>query len=343
MPMSELGNGWIEVFRAGDYGEKGAYTEADLDRLAASYNPALHEAPVVVGHPEIDAPAYGWVEGLRRNVDRLEAKLRQVDPGFEELVKQGRFKQRSVALYDDLGGKGLYLRHLGFLGAAPPEVKGLKSIFHDDQAKGFVEITEEDVMDVTELKRTFSEALSEFAERVGLKKSDPTPPAPTFTEAELEAAKAAAAAEAKAEAERQFSEQKSAAEKQAAKKAGVQAFINKLTPQGRWLPAFKEAGLVEFMESLDDTGTVEFGEGDKQQKQSPLQIFQAFLEALPPRIEFGERPAPQGKLPASVAAGNVAPGSLELAEAAKARAAEKKITFGEALKEVRREAKRASA
>lgn len=57
---------WIEIFRAGDYGPKGRYSEADLDRIASSYDPALHEAPVVIGHPEHDRPAYGWVEALKR-------------------------------------------------------------------------------------------------------------------------------------------------------------------------------------------------------------------------------------------------------------------------------------
>ena len=126
---------FLEVFRAGNYGDKGHWTVADLDRIAESYDPAIHAAPVVIGHPQDDAPAWGWVKRLRRVGESLWAQLTKVAPEFEELVRQGRFLQRSVALYKSfpLTG-GPYLRHLGFLGAAVPEVKGLAPIF------GFAEL-----------------------------------------------------------------------------------------------------------------------------------------------------------------------------------------------------------
>lgn len=126
--MSTLAGRWIEIFRAGDYGEKGKYGREDLDKIVANYDANVHQAPLVVGHPKADSPAYGWVEGLRRSGEALEAQLGQVDGDFEDLVKQGRFNKRSIALYNDLGGRGLYLRHLGFLGAQPPEVKGLRKL-----------------------------------------------------------------------------------------------------------------------------------------------------------------------------------------------------------------------
>jgi hypothetical protein len=124
--MSVLEGQWIDLFRAGEYSDKGRYTPADLDAMVANYDPAHHEAPVVVGHPETDAPAFGWVAGLRRVGDMLQAKLRQIAPQFEALVREGRFKKRSVAFYRT--ARGLALRHLGFLGASPPEVKGLTDL-----------------------------------------------------------------------------------------------------------------------------------------------------------------------------------------------------------------------
>ena len=131
--MSTLEGQWIDVFRAGDYGDKGTYTPADLDAMVTNYDPARHEAPVVLGHPEPDAPAFGWVATLRRVGDTLQAKLRQIAPQFEAMVREGRFKKRSVAFYRT--ASGLALRHLGFLGAMPPEVKGLRDLqlceFHD--------------------------------------------------------------------------------------------------------------------------------------------------------------------------------------------------------------------
>lgn len=133
--MSALEREWIEVFRAGEYGEKGRWTLADLDKLADAYNPELHAAPVVIGHPEHDAPAWGWVKRLRRAGASLWAQLTKVAPEFEELLRQGRFLQRSVSLYKHLPvAGGPYLRHLGFLGAQPPAVKGLKPILQFTEA-----------------------------------------------------------------------------------------------------------------------------------------------------------------------------------------------------------------
>lgn len=124
--MSVLEGQWIDVFRAGQYGEKGTYSPADLDAIVTNYDPARHEAPVVVGHPETDAPAFGWVAAVRRVGDMLQAKLRQIAPQFEALLREGRFKKRSVGFYRT--ASGLALRHLGFLGAIAPEVKGLTDL-----------------------------------------------------------------------------------------------------------------------------------------------------------------------------------------------------------------------
>lgn len=127
--MSALNGSWIEIFKAGDYGQRGAWTADDLDRIAAAYNPRLHQAPVVLGHPATDAPAYGWVARLRRAGQSLWAQLEKVDPAFEQLLRAGRFRQRSVALYRNFPPTGgAYLRHLGFLGAQPPAVKGLAPV-----------------------------------------------------------------------------------------------------------------------------------------------------------------------------------------------------------------------
>ena len=119
--MSAL-DGWIDVCRAGSWtdvsGRAVTLASADLDRIAAAYGTA-DPAPVVVGHPETDAPAWGWVAGLRRVGDRLQARLSAVAPAFRAAVEAGRYAGRSVALSGDR------LVHLGFLGGAPPAVDGL--------------------------------------------------------------------------------------------------------------------------------------------------------------------------------------------------------------------------
>jgi hypothetical protein len=128
---------WKEVFKAGVHtdanGNERDWTHEDLDSIIEKYNNQLpddkHEALVVIGHPVNNSPAYAWVEELKRDGETLLAKFTQIDPQFEDLIKEGRFKKVSIALYPDM-----MLRHVGFLGAIPPAVKGLKdSQFNEDK------------------------------------------------------------------------------------------------------------------------------------------------------------------------------------------------------------------
>ena len=127
----------IEIFRAGQHtamsGEQIGFSEADLSAAAAAYDPSLHEAPVVVGHPQHDAPAYGWVKGLQHDGGSLSAHLDQVATAFAEAVREGRYKKVSASFYKPDSASNpkpgaYYLRHVGFLGAQPPAVKGLSPI-----------------------------------------------------------------------------------------------------------------------------------------------------------------------------------------------------------------------
>lgn len=124
-------NDWFEIFRTGEHtdssGRKRNWSEGDLDKIAGSYDPAVNEAPIVIGHPADNSPAYGWIEKLKRAGDRLLALPRNVVPEFAEAVKQGLYKKRSVSLYPD----GT-LRHVGFLGGAIPAVKGLQDIAFEE-------------------------------------------------------------------------------------------------------------------------------------------------------------------------------------------------------------------
>ena len=119
--MSAL-DGWIDVCRAGTWrdmaGRDVAIDEARLDRIVDAHAVA-DPTPVVVGHPETDAPAFAWIDGLRRVGDRLQAKLRDIAPAFREAVEAGRYAGRSIALQGDT------LRHVGFLGGRAPAVSGL--------------------------------------------------------------------------------------------------------------------------------------------------------------------------------------------------------------------------
>jgi len=83
----------VEIFRPGKRramnGQVYEITAADVVACAQAYDPALHEAPHVVGHPRTDDPAYGWVAGLQAvdgGASLVITQSSQVEPAFGELV-----------------------------------------------------------------------------------------------------------------------------------------------------------------------------------------------------------------------------------------------------------------
>ena len=154
----------IHFFRAGQHtakdGKKIAFSEADLAAIAAAYDPATHEAPIVVGHPKTNAPAYGWIEKIVAKPDGLHAIPRQVNAEFSELVKAGAFKKVSASFYPRGGSSNPrpaapYLRHIGFLGAEAPALKGLQDIQFSEAEDMF--FAEEDMAEMREHSLTVRE------------------------------------------------------------------------------------------------------------------------------------------------------------------------------------------
>lgn len=126
----------VEVLRTGRHvdtsGRTVEFTEKHLDEIASTYDPKAHEAPVVIGHPTTNGPAYGWVRGVRRDGDRLVTDIAFAE-GLTEAIRAGHYRKVSASLYTPSGvgnpTPGRYhLRHVGLLGAQPPAVKGLKDI-----------------------------------------------------------------------------------------------------------------------------------------------------------------------------------------------------------------------
>ena len=94
----------FEIFRPGKHtaasGVTLNFSDADLQAAVAAYDPAVHEAPIVVGHPKDNAPAYGWIGSLSfGDAGAMEAAPIQVDADFAEMVSAGRFKKRSASWY----------------------------------------------------------------------------------------------------------------------------------------------------------------------------------------------------------------------------------------------------
>lgn len=133
-----------EIFRAGtrldNHGNTYTITPDDVAAIASHYDKSKHEAPIVVGHPTTNAPAFGWVDKLTAENGVLYAQFAEVDNDFADLVRKGRYKKVSASFYppkhpSNPNPQGFYLRHVGFLGAHPPAVKGLKNIdFADDDS-----------------------------------------------------------------------------------------------------------------------------------------------------------------------------------------------------------------
>ena len=128
----------IEIFKAGNHvasdGRAREFSVAVVAAMAAVYSPARHEAPLTLGHPADNLPAYGWAKSLRATDDgRLMMRAGDVTPEFSEVVKAGRYKKRSASFYppgapNNPAPGNWYLRHVAWLGAQVPAVRGLADV-----------------------------------------------------------------------------------------------------------------------------------------------------------------------------------------------------------------------
>lgn len=138
--MSEIKT--FQIFRVGSFvsmnGQKVTFDAYDLMAIAVAYKPELQQAPLVLGHPISNEPSYGYVRGLYVEGEALYAQA-EVDDRLLEMVRDGRYMNRSASFYlPGMAGNPspgtYYLRHVGFLGATPPGVKGLPNLdFSEDQ------------------------------------------------------------------------------------------------------------------------------------------------------------------------------------------------------------------
>jgi hypothetical protein len=141
----------LHIFKPGTHtaqcGTTFNFTESDLAATVAAYNPTLHEAPLVIGHPQHDAPAAGWVKSLSATAQGLIAEPQQIDASFAEQVAKGSYKKISASFYHPSAANNpvpgvYYLRHVGFLGAQPPAVKGLRPIELAEGEPGVIEFSD---------------------------------------------------------------------------------------------------------------------------------------------------------------------------------------------------------
>ena len=345
----------IHIFRAGKQtascGTTIVFTEDDVLATAAAYDPAVHEAPLVVGHPEQEDPAYGWVSQLLAQDGNLYATPTQVNADFAELVQAGAYKKVSASFYPpnhpNNPTPGVYaLRHVGFLGAQPPAVKGLK-------ATQFA-----DALDCP----VFVELELDFADPSPKPFTPSTPPTPvlenTVTPEEAAALQAqnTALTEQLTAARTQADKDRAALQAQAAtaNTATHAAFAETLVAAAK-VPATFKAFLVATLDHLEppvaEGGTpafASFGEGEAT--QTLAQGFKGFLSALPDRVAFGEQASRERAAAESGAASEVvqyAEGTpadqIELDTRIRAFAKEHKLGYAEAADQVAMQGKRTTA
>lgn len=299
----------LHILKAGTFtdmhGQRVAFTAADLAAIAAGYDPALQRAPIVVGHPQANSPAFGWIKGLIAAGDDLEAEVEQLDPAFVAAVRAGRYATRSASLYPprhpgNPAPGGWYLRHLGFLGGQPPAVKGLRG----------ADLAAADAERVTVLALAsgpddpFSPAPDAAGPagdpaRDGLPPPaiedplmpDSTPsgqPDPAALTALSEELASKAADLAAREASLAAREQAAAAQAEALRRTEITAFCDDLASQAKLRPTDVKP-LVALLASLPADAALDFAApADPATAQPPAAWLRGFLSSLPPLVTLGE-------------------------------------------------------
>lgn len=347
----------IHIFRPGRHTSmQGAtidFGEGDLIATAKAYDPTRHEAPLVIGHPRADAPAWGWVGGLTADEGGLFATPRQLDPAFAEMVRAGRFKKVSASFYTPDSPHNpvpgvYYLRHVGFLGAQPPAVKGLAPVpvnfAEGDTEEGCVSFDFAESPGLLRWLADLFRGLREYVvEKDGTEMADRAIPSYAVSGLqEMAAASAAQAAEIPAFAENltppkeksmqkqetspagniDFAETKARADELEhkvayltgiARKERASRVVDKALADGRLTPA-QSVGLADFMAGLDEEGTFDFAEdGGKTTSMSPAAFMAAFLERLPKQVDFSEA-APGGEEAPDTSSNDIAQRALAYCE-----------------------------
>jgi hypothetical protein len=277
MPKS---NPNIHLFVPGQHtsmaGDDLQFGEADLQASAAAYDPVKHEAPLVIGHPKHDAPAYGWVQSVQFADDGLTAIPHQINPDFAELHESGAFKKVSASFYHPNAKSNpvpgvYYLRHIGFLGAMPPAIKGLREPQFSE--------TETDADFIT----------VEFSEPEQPPEEDNTVTPEEAAALEAQNKKLAADLAAR---DKLLADERAAHAKEAADRAHADnvSFAEKLatdTRIGKDDVPLVASVLTQLQQPSGDVDKpVEFGEGDESLPMH--QVLTDWLAKLPERVEFGE-------------------------------------------------------
>jgi hypothetical protein len=317
----------IEIFRAGKFtamnGQSYDFSLDQVAELAASYNPDLADAPLVLGHPTTNAPRYGRAAKLALN-DKgvLCAWVDQVTPEFAQWIEAKHFTKVSSSIFmpdapgNPTPGK-LYLRHVGLLGGVAPAVTGLAPVEFAADSTGVLEFAYADRLVV----RLFRGLKNYLIESIGLDKANqiiddydldylaqdavqadqdgaafasplPTqPPEDELTAAELAAERQKMAAQAAALEAR---EAQIAARERKAKLAGNAEFAAGLVTEGKLLPG-ESPVVLTLLARLDGVNdkVADFAAGDERVTQHGAELLKGLLAGLDKRVTYA-RVTPAG-------------------------------------------------
>ena len=321
---------YFEVFKAGIY-PQGKFTKKEIEQIAKNYDPKFCEAPITIDHQQ-SGPAYGWVEDVKADGEKLKVAFKDVPQEFEKEVNDGKYKKVSVELYRNLEGKGAYLKAVSFLGAAIPQVKGLEAIkFMESESDTYEFESEDDTQfsqeDVEELKKQINDLETKVAK---FKQKEEN------REQKLETIKSLkdkisalndeiASFKEKAQ-EKESVEQELNDIKTALKTKEFNEFIDVQINKGILVPANKDI-VLEVLQELDNVK--KFGEDSQV-----VNDFKSFIESLPNQITYKELATKNKQADTEKEAEkfvNADEDSLEIFKEAKALSAKEKISFRDAL------------
>ena len=322
---------YFEVFKAGTY-PQGKFTKKEIAQIAKNYDPTFCEAPITIDHQQ-SGPAYGWVDDVKADGEKLKVSFKEVPKEFEQAVNDGKYKKVSVELYRNLDGKGAYLKAVSFLGAAMPQVKGLEAIkFMEAESdtyefEGVNEDNEPEKFseqDIEDLKKQVSDLETQVANfRENNKKLETIKSLKDKISAlNDEVATFKEKAQGKEEIEKELSDIKNSI-----KKREFEEFIEKQIDKGILVPANKNV-VLSVLQELDNVK--KFGEDS-----AVITDFKSFIESLPNQIKYGELATKEKQADPTdedvEKFVNADEDSLQVFKEAKALAAKNNISFKEAL------------
>lgn len=326
MPQTQAKMMRIPFFRKGKHidnkGNTHEFTESDLRAVVANYDPTKLKTPLVIGHPKDNHPAYGHINSLEydESTGEVVAIAEATSPEFAEAVNAGMYgKDGSVSVawypkdsaHNPIQGN-FYPRHLGFLGAVPPAIKGLSSLSFNDGADFVV--------------YSFSE---------GEPKTEPSPSGDNAELIKSLIAKVESLDSTVTDLRKENAELKAAKVQEATARLKTEnaEFCEGLIKDGKLWPAHRETTVALLNASPEVT--LEFNEAQKPF----VELLKDLLTALPKTIDFSEQ-APKGNTAGAgveaIEYDEFAPTeSIELDQKIRRYMAEHNVDYTEAFKAVR--------